>query len=334
MSLRAAAIRAVSGALYHSGLLGPIARGAAYARSRPRVPILCFHRVNDDNDAFLPSLPTAVFADRMAYIARHYQVLTVEELAERLPQGQVPRNALALTFDDGYRDNLTHAAPILARLRLPATIFLATRYIGTPEAPWFDQVAISIKTATARRVTLDDERVLPLHTVGHRLAALELTLAYLKRLPDDERRSMVERLTAALNPNSPERPKRLMLTWDEVNALRGLGFSVGAHTVSHPILSRLAPDRARDEIYGSKAAIEKALGEPVRAFAYPNGGPEDYNETVKHLVREAGFTCAVTAQRGLNDSDTPLMELRRGGPWEHHLPTFALKLAHYRATGA
>ena len=114
----------------------------------------------------------------------------------------------------------------------------------------------------------------------------------------------------------------------------GCGFSVGAHTVTHPILSRLAPARAWEEIQGSKAAIEKAVGETISAFAYPNGGAGDYNDTVMKLVRAAGFSCAVTTRRGLNDTDTPVLELRRGGPWEHHLPTYALKLAYYSATGA
>jgi peptidoglycan/xylan/chitin deacetylase (PgdA/CDA1 family) len=333
MSLRATMVRGVSGALYHSGLMGPIARGVAFTRPRPRVPILTFHRVNDDSDPFMPSLPTAVFAARMSHIARHYRVLTVEELAMRLQEGRVPRNALAITFDDGYRDNLTHAAPILKRLGLPATIFLVSGHIGTPHALWFDRVAMAFKTATVPRMELADGRLLPLTTVGDRLAALDAALAYLKQLPDDGRSASVESLIVALHPKT-ERPKRLMLSWDEVDTLRGLGFSIGAHTVTHPILSRLSPDRAWEEIQGSKAAIEKAVGESVRAFAYPNGGANDYNGTVTRLVQDAGFACALTTRRGLNDTDTPVLELRRGGPWEHHLPTFALKLAYYSATGA
>jgi peptidoglycan/xylan/chitin deacetylase (PgdA/CDA1 family) len=125
-----------------------------------------------------------------------------------------------------------------------------------------------------------------------------------------------------------------MLSWDEVAALRGLGFAIGAHTVTHPIMSRLSSGQVRDEVYGSKAAIEKTLGAPVRAFAYPNGSAADYNEAVTRVVREAGFTCAVTTKRGLNDTDTPVLELKRGGPWEQHVPTYALKLAYYHATGA
>ncbi len=334
MSLRSTAMQAVSGTLYYAGLLGPVTRAVAYTRSRPRVPILTFHRVNDDNDPFMPSLPTAVFAARMAYIARHYQVLPVEELALRLQQGRTPRHALALTFDDGYRDNLTHVAPILKRLGLPATIFLVTGYIGTPNALWFDRVAMAFKIATARRVAVGNGRMFPLGTVRERLLALDAALAHLKRVPDEDRRAAVDRLITALRPGGPDRPKRLMLSWDEVTALRGLGFSVGAHTVTHPVLSRLAPARAWEEVQGSKAAIEKALGQAISAFAYPNGGAGDYNDTVRDVVRAAGFSCAVTTRRGLNDANTPVLELRRGGPWEHHLPTYALKLAYYSATGA
>jgi peptidoglycan/xylan/chitin deacetylase (PgdA/CDA1 family) len=192
---------------------------------------------------------------------------------------------------------------------------------------------MAFKSATARRVELADGRLLSLATVGDRLAALDAALAHLKRLPDKERSVSIEGLITALRPTS-ERPKRLMLSWDEVGALRGLGFSIGAHTVTHPILSRLTPDRAWEEIHGSKAAIEKVLGEPVRGFAYPNGKPDDYNETVTRLVRDAGFTCAVTTRRGVNDNKTQVLELRRGGPAEHHLPTYALMLAYYRAVGA
>src|SRR6266511_387797 len=194
MSLRSTAIQAVSGTLYHSGLLGPVTRAVTYTRLRPRVPILRFHRVNDDDDPFLPSLPTAVFAARMAHIARHYRVMAVEDLAAALQESRVPKNALAVTFDDGYRDNFTHAAPILKRLGLPATIFLVTGHIDTPRTLWFDRLAMAFKSATARRVELADGRRLSLGTVADRLAALDAALAHLKRLSDRERAASVEGL--------------------------------------------------------------------------------------------------------------------------------------------
>ena len=126
--------------------------------------------------------------------------------------------------------------------------------------------------------------------------------------------------------------KDLMLSWDDVHAIRGLGFTIGAHTVNHPILSRVSMERASKEIRGSRAMIESVCGDAPRAFAYPNGRLEDYSEPIVRLVRDAGFTCAVTTRFGVNTPGTSPYELRRGGPWEADLPSFALKLAWYRMT--
>src|SRR5262245_43164463 len=203
MTLRTSVIRGMAQVAYHGGLMRPIVRGASLLHAQPKVPILTFHRVNDDNDPFLPALPTAVFAERMAHIARYYRVHTVEDLAARLPEGRVPRNALAITFDDGFRDNLTHAAPILKRLGLPATVFLVTGHIDTPHPLWADRLALGFKSAIVRQVELSDGRVLSLGTVSERLAALKATFEHLRRVPDEDRVTSVEALIAALRP-SPE----------------------------------------------------------------------------------------------------------------------------------
>jgi len=327
---RSSAVRLFAGGLHHSGLLSPLTRAVGYVRRSAAFPILTYHRVNDDGDPFFSALPTAVFERQMRHVARNYRVLPLEDLVERLQRGGLPRNTLAITFDDGYRDNLTHAAPILSRLGLPATIFLATGFIGTAEVPWFDRLAHGLKKSTmdAVRTPWGDE--LALSGLPARMRAMERTLEHFKRVPDEERHRGLDELLTALGVTDQRIFKNLMLSWDDVHAVRGLGFTIGAHTVNHPILSRVTPQRAWTEILGSRTMIESACGAAPRAFAYPNGGTEDYTETVKRLVREAGFTCAVTTRFGLNTSNTNPWELRRGGPWEHHLPTFALKLAWYR----
>jgi len=329
-SRRLSLVRLAAAGLHHSGALAPLTRTVGYARRTPAFPILTYHRVNDDADPFFSALPTAVFEGQMRHVARNYRVLPVEELVERLERGGLPRNALAITFDDGYRDNLTHAAPILSRLGLPATIFLATGFIGTAEVPWFDRLAHGLKRSVAASVGTPWGNELDLAEVPTRLRAMGRALEHLKRLPDEERHRQLEALLVALGVTDQRSFKNLMLSWDDVHALRGLGFTIGAHTVNHPILSRVSPQRAWTEILGARTMIESACGTAPRAFAYPNGGAEDYTETVKRLVREAGFTCAVTTRFGLNTPNTNPWELRRGGPWEHHLPTFALKLAWYR----
>ena len=327
---RSSAVRLFAGGLHHSGLLSPLTRAVGYVRRSAAFPILTYHRVNDDGDPFFSALPTAVFERQMRHVARNYRVLPLEDLVERLQRGGLPRNTLAITFDDGYRDNLTHAAPILSRLGLPATIFLATGFIGTAEVPWFDRLAHGLKKSTMDMVRTPWGDELALSGLPARMRAMERTLEHFKRVPDEERHRGLDELLTALGVTDQRIFKNLMLSWDDVHAVRGLGFTIGAHTVNHPILSRVTPQRAWTEILGSRTMIESACGAAPRAFAYPNGGTEDYTETVKRLVREAGFTCAVTTRFGLNTSNTNPWELRRGGPWEHHLPTFALKLAWYR----
>jgi peptidoglycan/xylan/chitin deacetylase (PgdA/CDA1 family) len=327
-------VRAVASVSLAAGVTGAVARLAGRAHRTGTFAILSYHRVNDDGDPFFPALPTDVFERQVAHIAHTYRVLTVEDIVARMPMGGPPRNAVALTFDDGYRDNLVHAAPILTRHRVRATIFLATGLIGSAQVPWYDRVARAFKLTSRRHVETPWTGSAPLDGEAARLHALERALARLKRVPGADLEGAVRALIAALDVTEPSGGRNEMLDWDDVRALTQHGFAVGAHTVGHPILSRLAADAARAEIEGSRDAIAAALGSAPRAFAYPNGGADDYSPAVVQLVRDAGFTCAVTTRFGLNTTTTSPWELRRGGPWEHHLPTFALKLAWYRLSAA
>ncbi len=189
---------------------------------------------------------------------------------------------------------------------------------------------MSFKGTAASSIEAPWGERLPLRDAAGRLAALDRTLAQLKRLAEDEFERQLDALLTALAVGDPRWGKGLMLDWDDVQALIGLGFSIGAHTVRHPILSRVSLERARREIEGSRTMIASACGTSPRAFAYPNGQPEDYTGAVQRLVREAGFTCALTTRFGLNTRHTPVYELRRGGPWEHDVATFAFKLSLYR----
>lgn len=330
----ASLVRHAAAGLERVGLLGPVSRAMGYARKTPAFPILAYHRVNDEADLFFPSLPTEVFETHMEFVARTYVVLPLEELLERMRRNAVPRDALAITFDDGYRDNLTHAAPILARYGLPATVFLATGFIGTAGAPWFDRVALAFKTTRALAYHAPWGEVVALESSDARRSALDGALSHLKSLEEDDMRRGVDAILVALDITDERGFKSWMLSWDDVQALRVTGFTIGAHTVSHPILSRVSVQRAWTEIHGSRTMIEAACGVTPRVFAYPNGKPGDYTQSVVRLVREAGFSCAVTTRFGVNTAATPPYELRRGGPWEHDLPTFALKLAGYRLTEA
>jgi peptidoglycan/xylan/chitin deacetylase (PgdA/CDA1 family) len=333
-ALTSSLVRWTATGLHAARLSTPLSIAAGYARATRTFPILSYHRVNDRADPFFPALSTEVFERQMAFVARAYVVLSVEELAERMRRGALPRNALAITFDDGYRDNLTHAAPILARYGLAATVFLVTGAIASGEPIWFDRLALAFKGTRVGLWSSVWGEAIAVESESERLAALRESLRRFKRLANDDRRRAVDHTLETLGVED-ERPVRgLMMTWDEVHALEGLGVTIGAHTVSHPILAQLETEEARAEIVESGRMIAAACGRPPRAFAYPNGRHEDYGPRVATLVREAGFTCAVTTTFGVNSLMTSPYELRRGGPWELHLPTFALKLAGYRLSEA
>lgn len=304
--------------------------GVAKRRSR-NIQILTYHRVNDERDPFFPAIPTAVFESQMTYLASHFNVCSLEEALERMKKKDIPENAVVITFDDGYRDNYLNAFPILKRLGIPATIFLATDAIGSGRTLWHDVVFSAFRET---RLPLlggfgNDSREHPLRTLDEKLAAQRAVLEFLRSLEEGVRSFWIERLLERLKVDRIK-GLNLMLTWDEVKAMHKSRISFGSHTATHPILSRLSTDRASEEIYGSKRVIEEVLGAPVTTFAYPNGREKDFTDLTKKILKEAGYACAVSTIFGSNYSGQDLFALRRGTPWEEDLPRFALKLAWYK----
>lgn len=296
------------------------------------VQILTYHRVNDDRDPFFPATSVETFSRQMEYLASHYQVYSLEEIVQRLKARDVPEKALVVTFDDGYRDNYTNAFPILKRFSIPATVFLATDSIGTGKVLWHDRVFSAFRET--QETTLSeyhpDVGVRPLRTLADKLRALWSVIRMLRKVDDVTREELIQRLITRLHVEDRCDDHTLMLDWQEVRTMYQHGISFGAHTASHPILSRLPQARVREEIQKSTAAIESQLGQRPQTFAYPNGLRDDFNESVKLALQEAGYQCAVTSLFGTNGPDQDLFELRRGQPWEEHLPTFAVKLSWYR----
>ena len=178
------------------------------------------------------------FRVQMEWLAQHARVLSLQAVADG-------EEGVAITFDDGYQDNLLHAAPVLQALGLPATFFVVPgRLGGMLDHDW------------------------------------------------DEERST-------------------LMTWDEIRALEQMGFTIGAHTMTHPRLSHLSEDGQQAEISGSAEALQDALGHPVTAFAYPFGSAQDYDQDSIRLVQEAGFRFAVPNRYGVNSAARDLWTLRR-----------------------
>ncbi|MEO8936493.1 MAG: polysaccharide deacetylase family protein [Burkholderiaceae bacterium] len=293
----------------------------------PRLSILIFHRVLPKLDPLLPGEPDAkTFEQRMRWLAAGFRVMPLIEAARRLRDGSLPANAACITFDDGYADNVTIAAPILARLRLSATFFIATGFLDGGRM-WNDTVIEAVRTSPDG--TLDLEAIgcgrWSCTDVASRVVAIDGLLNLLKYLPQPERQAKVEAIADAVG--LPARSD-LMMTRQQVRELRRYGMSIGAHTVTHPILTTLGIAEARREIADGRLDLEETLNDRVKLFAYPNGRPaKDYDDTHVALVRELGFDAAVSTAWGVSKRNSDRFQLARFTPWDLNTNKFGLRLA-------
>lgn len=294
--------------------------------------ILVYHRVNDEDDPIFPGVPTKIFAQQMEYLAEHYSVCALTELVQRLETDDLPADTVTITFDDGYRDNYTNAFPILKRVGLPATVFLTTDAIGTGRLLWHDRVFAAFRASEvpALHGWGNNKGFYPLHSAAEKSATLDQCLKILWSLDDEVRSVWTDELIARLSVGEQQVDHQLMLSWNDVREMSGENIEFGAHTVSHPILSKVSARRARDEIVNSKQLIESNLKLAVRHFAYPVGRAVDFSPEIKDLLREAGFRSAVTTISGVNGSDRDVFELRRATPWDQNIDLFAFRLSYFK----
>jgi peptidoglycan/xylan/chitin deacetylase (PgdA/CDA1 family) len=324
------------------GLTSSLHRAARYARTlqrqyvraraaaAPSYQVLLYHRVNPRQDPFsVACVHPDDFEQQLIFLKRHYRVLPLAELWRRAEDHELPPNAVAITFDDGYADNHQLALPLLRKHGVPATLFLASSVAAEREPLWYDKVLYALKVT---RCTYLDFPPLglaaaPLVSISLRQAAALRCLAGLRGLPDGERQRCQRELFAALRVHDFGGLHGMMMSWAEARQLEGGGFAVEAHTANHPIMSRLTRDEALAEVLTSRRAIESELQKEVRFFAYPNGKRDDFTDESKKVLREAGFHAAFTTAPRKNSTIDDPYALGRATPWHADVARFALQQA-------
>ena len=292
------------------------------------ISILIYHRVISEPDALLPDLPDAREFDRqLAALERCFTLLPLREAAARLLEGTLPVRTACVTFDDGYADNAAVALPVLRRRGIPATFFVSTGFIDGGRM-WNDSVIEAVRRhpgdiLDARCIGLD---AIDISGTEARRHAIGRVLSGLKYLPQEERQRRVDELAAQI---SRSLPLDLMMTTAQLRSLRAGGMEIGAHTVTRPILARLDPARARNEINEGKRRLEAVTGKPVTLFAYPNGKPrQDYGAEHVAMAKELGFEAAVSTAWGVAHAGSDAFQLPRFTPWDRTPGKFVLRLLH------
>ena len=262
--------------------------------------IVVYHRIaKADFDPWNLAVLPDEFEDQLTRM-RSKTVLPLREFVRLHVQKRLPRNAVAITFDDGYACNALVAAPMLESFGYPATFFIVSDAIARPEEFWWDQLdcifhARGFDYETATRL-LANYTMNGLGVAVRRdsspLAAFLGLWGLLHHLSTEERRRYLDELRVRVSLKKETRPTHRPMTAAELKALAGNPlFEIGGHTVTHPNLSTLVPAEQEQEIVSGSRFLEATLGKPIRSFSYPFG---QRGQVTPQIVMAAGFECAVT----------------------------------------
>lgn len=300
------------------------ARLAGRTRSRAaRALVLTYHRVVEVNtDPQLLCVTPSHFSEQLSVLRQHYRVVPLQTLVRRLRSGKEVDGMVALTFDDGYFDNLEIAKPLLERHEIPSTVFIASKYIDAKHGFWWDELESLLLGAEpipqrlrlnvhGRRYEWDfgkDCLIEAQQTGDHqqwqvtaggsptrRHIVYQSLHTLLYDLPPDERNAVLDKLRQWAGRRSGARATHRTLTAEELRVLAASDLiEIGAHTATHPALSMLSKPAQESEILGGKQQLEELIGRPATNFAYPYGSLTSFDDRSVAVVKAAGFESAVT----------------------------------------
>ena len=290
--------------------------------------ILLFHRVLDKFDPMRPSEPDIHrFDKQMRWVKRFFNVLDLSDAVNKLASNSLPPRALCITFDDGYRDNYQNALPILEKYGLTATFFIASGFLNDG-IMWNDIVVEGLRNTKLKKIELDEYGLGSIDIHSDRVECLGSVLSKLKYLSFDQRAKVVADFPDILGV---AKPGGLMMTTGQVKKLSHRGMTVGGHTVSHPILSRLDAKHALHEIERGKQTLEAIIDQKINLFAYPNGKPgQDYQQEHVDMMKQVNFDAAVSTAWGVATEASDPYQLPRFTPWDENIIKYLLRLAKMR----
>lgn len=311
---------------------------------RNRPIILAFHGVTNDKPGKLCNyqgkhLYLPIFTQMMEYVASNYSPVPLARIVDWLEnKSTLPSNAISVTFDDGYRNVLTQAAPTLNKLNIPATVFIVTNFVFKKQMPWPDQLISAISLTKRTYLSFDwggHTEEFSLETDEEKKLADISIRKLFKSLPEKNGTELInqiiEKLGVSVQDLESASADHLPLQPDELGELQDLNIEIGSHTSSHQIVTRCTLDKIKNELEESKKTIEEATGKTCNEFAYPNGALGDFNEISRRVLIEAGYRCAVTTVKQRASHLTDCFEIPRYllGSNEKPMANFVAEMSGY-----
>ena len=274
-------------------------------RTTPHGLVLMYHRIARPlTDPWELSVSPENFSAHLEVLSKSAQVVPLAELQRRLARSS-ERPVVAITFDDGYVDNLGQALPILQRHAAPATVFIATAWIGSARPFWWDTLAATVLGLQTMRRPLDLQlgatrfKWEPARTNSEndRKALHRSLWSRLQTLDDPQRFQALEQIAASYDGEGPLDPDARPMTVEEVRQLHASSLvEIGSHTVKHRPLPTLSPQMQREEIANSRLQCEQWTGVAPATFSYPYG---EFDDGTASAVAEAGFALACSTEQEL-----------------------------------
>lgn len=285
--------------------------------SRGKLTVLVFHKVPKVCNPYATSETDLAAFERVINLARKlFNIIPLEDAVLALRAGNLPPRTACITFDDGYADWLTGVVPVLERHNLHATFFVTTdQFFGIPM--WNERILHAVTHAptgvdwvTVPGVALPG---MPVDSVDGKRQLVRTLDQLFKYKTTAERNKLLIKLEQLTNSDMAAVPK---MAAEDLRAIHSKGFGIGSHSTTHPILSCCTPEQALDELVQSREQLESIIQGKVTAFAYPNGAPtRDFGPEHIELVKQAGYTCAVTTGRGFATCASSVFQIPRFTPW-------------------
>ncbi|HWY38610.1 MAG TPA: polysaccharide deacetylase family protein [Bacteroidia bacterium] len=259
------------------------------------IKVFLFHRINPYKDAVWPPVTPAHFDKILTYLKKSHEIVPLEKtiLGQYKPRS---KNLCAITFDDGYKDFIEYAMPILAKHRSTASMYVITDCVNSNLPPWtflFNYLLINTKS---RSLIIDSEdipvsfRKIVWNGEAQKLAFIKSLSPLLKKISDKSKENIITQIESQIK--DVEEPRGLMLNWSDIRNMKREGIEIGSHSANHPVLSKEpSTDTLHQELIKSGQEIERETGQFPLAISYPFGA---YDTMVKEIARKAGYKMGLT----------------------------------------
>jgi len=292
---------------------------------QPRLAILTYHQIVSHAGPYVPGeFTVATFEQHIRVLKKNFNILSLSSAIELMQNDKLPPLALAITFDDGYRNNFTEAIPVLYKNNIPAAIFVVS-HILQGNVLWSQVVNECIRRTELETLDLSDIDVgcYTLNGASQKLFAITDIKDKLKYADQHKRLSAVSEIHRRCNVNL----QNIMMSAEDLSKLKQYNIEVGAHTVTHPVLNLVSDDMASHEIRDCKSDIERQLRYTVKFFAYPNGKPDkDFSARHVDMVVDAGYVAAFSTQYGAADRRQNKFALPRISVWGENTAQFIMHI--------